>query len=115
MSPSPFLEKITSTREGSSCGANACLIKRLQAEVLRLRRGTNQGMASIPYKVGEGGAGDVPLSAIDAVLTEETAPRSRHLQHGVFMGGELCGLRTPSISCISSLYASTFSLLCFGV
>jgi hypothetical protein len=79
--------------------------------VLRLRRGTNQGMASISYKVGEGGDGDVPLSAIDAVSTEETdAAESTPPTLGSSWRGELCGSRIPSISCISSLYASTFFL-----
>lgn len=36
-SPSPLPEKITSIKEGSSCGAKARLIKRPQAGVLKLR------------------------------------------------------------------------------
>ena len=83
--------------------------------MLRLRRGTNQGMASIPYKVGEGGGGDVPLSAtkIDAVSTEETdAAELTPPTLGSSWRDKSCGSRIPSIPWISSLYASTFFLLC---
>jgi hypothetical protein len=38
MSPSPLLEKIPSIREGSSDGANARPIKRLQTGALKLRK-----------------------------------------------------------------------------
>ena len=63
MSLSSLLEKITSIREGSSCRANARLTKRLQAVTLKLRK----EVISALYKVGEGGAEDVPPPDPDVV------------------------------------------------
>jgi hypothetical protein len=63
MSFSSLLEKIASTREGSSYGANARLTKRLQAGVLKLKNGGESGTTSI--QIYKGRTGDVPLSAAD--------------------------------------------------
>ena len=62
MLPSSLLEKIASIKEGSSCGANACLITRLQTGVLRSKRMKNRGAISFRCKIGEHGDKDVPLS-----------------------------------------------------
>jgi len=48
VSLSSWLEKMTSIREGSSCGVNARLTKRPQAVV-------EKGMISTPYEIGGGG------------------------------------------------------------
>ena len=71
MSFSSLLEKIASTREGSSCGANACLIRRLQAGVSKLRKGKRIWNDHHPNR--RGGTGNVPLSATGtaAVLPDE--------------------------------------------
>jgi len=54
MSPSSLLEKIASIREGSSCGTNARLTKRLQAGMFKPKK-KESGVISLSYKIGKGG------------------------------------------------------------
>ena len=104
MSLSSLLEKIASTREGSSYGANARLIKRLQAGVSKLRKGNESETANI--QIQEDGARNVPLSTgTTAVLPEEAGVAELALSMMLRFSSrdELWGLGTPSISWTSSL------------
>ena len=97
MPSSSLLERMASIREGSSCGANSCLIKRPQAVTLKLGK-RNRGAVSILYKIGMGRAYDIPLSNTGVVALEARAPTP------IFsLGDEFDALRVPSIRRISTM------------
>jgi hypothetical protein len=54
-SPASLLEKMVSIREGSSCRANARLIKRPQAGALKLRKKRNQEAISVLQVMAKAG------------------------------------------------------------